>query len=201
MSERGVQDESSATSRGITRSVTFRVDNAVIDEMQKEADDREVSLNVLVNQILRRYTEWDRYENKLGMMPVPKAMLLTIIDKSISVAEEEGIKDIPAYRDEIVRHSAKLAFEIMKDSVLFMKKRYNLWTVLSVLQEYMKVSGIHSDHKIEAGGRHVFIIQHDLGDNWSIFTSELMSMIFENLAKVRAEISTTPNTVVAEVKL
>lgn len=65
----------------------------------------------------------------------------------------------------------------------------------------MKVSGIQSDHKIEPGGRHVFIIQHDLGDNWSIFARELMSMIFEDLAKARADISITPNTVVAEVKL
>jgi hypothetical protein len=32
----------------------------------------------------------------------------------------------------------------MKDAVLFMRKDYNFWTVLSVLQEYMKVSGINS---------------------------------------------------------
>lgn len=89
----------------------------------------------------------------------------------------------------------------MKDEVILMKRSFNLWTLLSVLQEYMKVSGINSDHKIEPGGRHVFIIQHDLGDSWSMFTKELMGMIFENLAKVRADISTTPNTVVAQVVL
>ena len=37
----------------------------------------------------------------------------------------------------------------MKDSVLLMKKQYNLWVILSVLEEYMKVSGIKADHKIE----------------------------------------------------
>lgn len=86
----------------------------------------------------------------------------------------------------------------MKDSVLYMKKSYNLWTVLSVLQDYMKVSGINSDHKIEAGGRHVFIIQHELGENWSLFTKELMNLIFEKLAEVRADISITPNTTKCE---
>jgi hypothetical protein len=89
----------------------------------------------------------------------------------------------------------------MKDSVLFMKKQYNLWVVLSVLQEYMKVSGINSDHRIEGGRKHVFVIQHELGENWSLFTKELLILIFENLAKVKVEISITPNTTVAEVVL
>lgn len=80
-----------------------------------------------------------------------------------------------------------------------MMQNYNLWTVLNVLQEYMKVSGIVSDHRIETGGKHTFIIQHDLGKNWSLFTKELMALIFENLAKVGADISTTENTTKAEV--
>jgi uncharacterized protein (UPF0216 family) len=82
-----------------------------------------------------------------------------------------------------------------------MKKQYNLWVVLSVLEDYMKVSSIKADHKIEAGRKHVFIIQHELGENWSLFTRDLLSLIFENLAKVRIESSITPNTTIAEVIL
>lgn len=184
-----------------TRSVTFRLDASVIDELQTEADNREISLNVLVNQILRRYSEWDRFENKIGMMPVPKVILSSIIDKAISVAKSNGIKDVDHYSDEIIKQAAQIAFGLMKDSVLFMKRQYNLWVVLSVLEEYMKVSGIKADHKLEGSRKHVFIIQHELGENWSLFTKELLTLIFQNLANVRADISTTPNTTVAEVVL
>lgn len=184
-----------------TRSVTFRLDSSVIDELQGEADNREISLNVLVNQVLKRYSEWDRFENKIGMMPVPKVILASLIDKAISVAKSSGIKDIERYRDEIIKQAAQLAFGLMKDSVLFMKRQYNLWVVLAVLEEYMKVSGIKADHKIEGPRKHVFIIQHELGENWSLFTKELLALIFQNLANVRAEISTTSNTTVAEVVL
>ncbi|MEO9320609.1 MAG: hypothetical protein ABI361_08060 [Nitrososphaera sp.] len=186
-----------------TKSLTFRLDDSVLGELQKEADQREISLNVLTNQILRRYSEWDRYENKIGMMPVPKVMLSTLIDRTISVAKENGLKDkdIAGYRELFTKEAAKAALDLMKDSVLLMKKSYNLWTVLAVLQEYMKVSGINSDHKIEAGGKHVFIIQHELGQNWSEFTAQLIKMIFEELANVRANVMSTPNTVVAEVVL
>ena len=198
MSEDG--QEGSSQSRK-TRSVTFRIDASIIDELQTEADNREISLNVLVNQVLKRYSEWDRYESKIGMMPVPKIMLSTLIDKAISVAKSSGIKDMERYRADIIRQAAQIAFDLMKDSVLYMKKQYNLWVVLAVLEEYMKVSGIKADHKIEGSRKHVFVIQHELGENWSLFTKDLLTLIFENLASVRAEISVTPNTTVAEVVL
>jgi len=183
-----------------TRSVTFRIESSVVDELQREADAKEVSLNVLVNQVLRRFADWGRYENKLGIMPVPKDLLSSLMNKAVVIAEENGIKDIDPYRDKIVKQAAEFAFDIMKDSVLFMKKNYNLWTVLAVLQEYMKVSGINADHIIN-GRKHIFVIQHDLGENWSLFTKELLQLIFERLAKVRIETHVTSNTAKAEVEL
>lgn len=197
----GIEKENNTYQSKKSRSVTFRLDLKVIDELQTEADNMEISLNVLVNQVLKRYAEWDRYENKIGMMPVPRVILSHLVDKCMSVAKSSGIKDVNHYRDEIIKQAAELAFTLMKDSVLFMKKQYNLWVVLSVLEEYMKVSGIKSDHKLEGSRKHVFIIQHELGENWSLFTKELLALIFEKLANVKAEINVTPNTTIAEVVL
>jgi uncharacterized protein (UPF0216 family) len=73
--------------------------------------------------------------------------------------------------------------------------------VLEILQEYMKVSDMKSDHRIEAGNSHVFMIQHELGENWSLFTKELLNLIFENLASARPEFSITSNTIIAKVIL
>lgn len=191
-------------SKKSTRSITFRLDSKVIDEMQREANQNEISLNVLVNQTLKKYTEWGRYENKIGMMPVPKLMLSSLIDRAIEIAKKTGIlndTNLEPYRDQVIKEAANTAYDLMKDAVLFMKKDYNLWTVLSVLQEYMKISGIVSDHRIESGRKHVFVIKHELGQNWSLFTKELLTQIFESLAQVRAEIRITPNTTTAEVIL
>jgi hypothetical protein len=184
-----------------TRSITFRLDTNVIEELQREADQGEISLNVMVNQVLRRFVDWDRYENKLGMIPIPKSMLSTLIDETMQLASDAKIPDLESYRTKLVNKAAKTALNVMKDSVLFMRKDYSFWTVLDVLREYMKISGIMSDHRIEAGRKHVFIIQHELGENWSLFAKELLSKIFVELAKVKADISTTPKTVKAEVNL
>lgn len=184
-----------------TKSITFRLDSTVVEELQRDADQGEISLNVLVNQILKRNVEWDRYENKLGMMPIPKSMLTTLIDEAMQLAADAKIPDLESYRNKIVNNAAETALKVMKDSVLFMRKEYSFWTVLDVLRQYMKVAGIISDHRIERGRKHVFIIQHDLGENWSFFAKELLSKIFIELAQVRAEISTTSKTVRAEISL
>ncbi len=103
MAEDTDDDDTSTHTKKKTRSVTFSFDASVIDELQTEADTREISLNVLVNQVLKRFAEWDRFESKIGMMPVPKIMLSTLIDKSISVARDSGIKDVERYRDDIIK--------------------------------------------------------------------------------------------------
>lgn len=186
-----------------TRSITFRLDPNTVDNLQREADQKEISLNVLVNQVLRRYVKWDTFEPKIGMMPVPKIILSTCFNKAILAANESGMNqdEIESHRDEMIKSAAEISFSLIKDSALLMKRTYNLWTVLEILQEYMKVSDMKSDHRIEAGNNHVFIIQHELGENWSLFTKVLLNLIFENLASVTPDVNTTPNTIIAKVTL
>jgi hypothetical protein len=182
-----------------TRSITFRLESSIIEELQAEAEYRETSLNVLINQILRRYSNWDRYENKMGMLPIPKVILSSIMDEIIRIGKEKGIEDITAFRTAIIKELSLTAFTFLKDSVLLIKKNYNLITVLEVLEQYMKVVGINSDHRIEKDGKHIYVIQHRLGENWSLFIKEFLTLLFENLGKVKVDISSTQNTTVAKV--
>lgn len=112
----------------------------------------------------------------------------------------DGMKKISPYREQIIEEVALRAFNVVKDSVLFIKKNYDLWTVLALLQLYMKVSNITSDHIVEGEKRHLFIIQHDLGQNWSLFTKDLLNHIFENLPNVRANVEASFNSVVAKIE-
>ena len=109
-----------------------------MDNLQRETDQKEISLNVLVNQVLRRYVKWDTFEPKLGMMPVPKIILSTCFNRAILVANNAGMNqdEIDSHRDEIIESAAEISFSLIKDSALLMKRTYNLWTVLEILQEY-----------------------------------------------------------------
>jgi hypothetical protein len=184
---------------GKTRSITFRLESSIIEELQTEAEYRETSLNVLINQILRRYSNWERYENKMGMIPIPKILLSSIIDETIKIGKENGIEDVSSFRNILMKDLSQIAFIFLKDSVLLIKKNYNLISALEVLEQYLKVVGINSDHRIEDDGKHTYVIQHKLGENWSLFIKEFLILVFENLGKVKVDISSTHNTTVAKV--
>lgn len=169
-----------------TRSITYRLPESVVEELETEAMEKNISQNVLVKQILEKYVEWERFTEKIGMIPVPKSIVSMLGEQM----EGEDIEDILSTIKPLI-----------KESVLFMKGKYDLKRCIEALEDYMSASGMKSDHRIE-GTQHHFIIQHELGMKWSLFTEHLLKEIFHEFEpekNVRAE--TTDKTVIVSIEL
>lgn len=181
-----IKSQKSPTKREKTRSITYRLPVRLIEEIETEANNHNVSHNVMARQILEKYIQWDRFANKIGIIPVPKKILDTLgIDMDSN--------DINAIIDAIK--------PVIKDTVLFIKGGYDLKRCIETLEDYMRASGMKSDHRIE-GPLHHFIIQHELGSNWSIFTKQLLQEIFhEFLPDTEMKSQTTETTVIATIAL
>ena len=169
-----------------TRSITYRLPEDLVEELETESMEKNISHNVLVKQILEKYIQWNRYADKIGMIPVPK----NIIDE---LGKEMSGEDI----DGII----KVMLPMIKESVLFMKGKYDLKRCIETLEDYMKASGMKSDHRIE-GELHHFIVQHELGVKWSLLTERLFKEIFhEFLPDLNLKCQTTEKTVIATIAL
>lgn len=169
-----------------TRSITYRLPARVVEELETEAMQKNISQNVLVKQILEKYVQWDRFSNKIGMIPVPKKILETL-----------GKDMIGEYIDGILT----TLLPLIKDNVLFIKGNYDLKRCIETLEDYMKASGMKSDHRIE-GDMHHFIIQHELGLKWSFFTERLLKEIFHQFVPDKNfKCQTTQSTVIASIQL
>ena len=169
-----------------TRSITYRLPEKLVNELETESTQKSISQNVLVKQILEKYVQWDRFSSKIGMIPVPKGILESLGD------ELDG-KDI----DEIIT----LMFPMIKDTVLFIKGGYDLERCIETLEDYMRASGMNSDHRVE-GDVHTFLIQHDLGMKWSVFTEQLLTQVFRGfLPDKELRFQTTDTTVILSVTL
>ncbi|MCV0412592.1 hypothetical protein [Nitrosarchaeum sp.] len=176
----------SNTQKEKTRSITYRLPSKIIDELETIAMNNKTSQNVLVKQILEKYVNWDRFGDKIGMIPIPRGIL-------DSLGAEMNGDDI----NEII----KSVLPIIKDTVLFMKGKYDLKRCIETLEDYMRASGMKSDHRIE-GDLHHFIIQHELGMNWSFFTEQLLKEIFiQFMPNKNIRFQTTKNTVIATIAL
>ncbi|MGI0062521.1 MAG: hypothetical protein ACREBA_08730 [Nitrosotalea sp.] len=169
-----------------TRSISYRLPEHLVSELETEAMQKEVSQNVLVKQILEKYVKWDRYADKIGIIPVPKEILRKLGDKMTG--------------DEI-NQVIDIMIPLIKDWVMFMKGNYDLKRAIEALEDYMRASGMTSDHRTE-GGIHHFIIQHNLGIKWSLFTEQLLKQIFHQfLPGLAMQCKTTPNTTIASIAL
>ena len=169
-----------------TRSITYRLPEKIVTELETESAQKGISQNVLVRQIMEKYVRWDRFSGKIGMIPVPKGIL-----EALGV-ELEG-QDI----DEIIT----LMFPMIKDTVLFIKGGYDLKRCVETLEDYMRASGMNSDHRVE-GDMHTFLIQHELGLKWSVFTEQLLTQVFRSfLPDKELQFQTTDATVILSVSL
>ncbi|EGG42010.1 hypothetical protein Nlim_1124 [Candidatus Nitrosarchaeum limnium SFB1] len=169
-----------------TRTVTFRFPEKIIQEIETEAMNRGVSQNVLVRQILEKFVQWDRFGDKIGMIPVPRGIL-----QSLGVNLEGSD----------INMIVEILKPVIKDNVLFMKGKYDLKRCIETLEDYMRASGMKSDHRIE-GSLHHFIVQHELGMTWSLFTEQLLKEIFhEFLPEKNVKTQTTEHTVIVTIGL
>lgn len=169
-----------------TRSITYRLPVKLVEEIEAEAINNNISHNVMARQILEKYIKWDRFANKIGIIPVPKKILDTL-----------GL-DMNAEDVDIIINVIK---PVIKDTVLFIKGKYDLKRCIETLEDYMRASGMKSDHRVE-GDVHHFIIQHDLGSNWSMFTKQLLQEIFhEFVPDTEMKCQTTESTVIATISL
>jgi len=169
-----------------TNSISYRLPSKLLENLETEARQKNISHNVLVKQILQKYVLWERFAEKIGMVPVPQKILQSLGGR---LSHQEILEIIDAL------------FITIKDSVMFMKGGYDLKRTIETLEDYMRNSGMESDHRVE-GDLHHFVIQHKMGMQWSIFTELLLRRVFAEFEKeMGLKFQTTESTVIATISL
>ncbi|MGE5660892.1 MAG: hypothetical protein ACM3X1_01455 [Ignavibacteriales bacterium] len=137
----------SRNSKSIT--MTFRINENVLEKMKENTEDRDISLNTLANQIFKRYIEWESYQPKLGMIPIARPVLIQLFEN----IDEEKIVDI----------ATNVGRDVVKDIALFMKHRIDIDSFLEWFETRMKTASVEISHQEMDGNRkvHSYIIKHD----------------------------------------
>lgn len=171
-------DRETTSKRTIT--MTFRIDERIMEVLKSESEKKEISLNTLMNQILKHYVEWQMYEPKVGMISIARPIASALFD---SMSETE-----------IVELAHKVGKNAVHDIALFMKGRVDLPSFMSWFEARMKSSSIEFSHTKLENERHSYVMRHDLGYNWSLYHKTLLELIFNESLKKRADIVITATT-------
>ena len=168
-----------------TESVTLRFHKHVLDRLRKDAQDKQISLNTLLNQIAIQHLDWHAHAAKAGFITVRKNNIMKMLEK---ISEREII--------EIAERTARES----KEFVMMLRNEYSLISALDVIETWIEIAGYSYRHEVR-GSEHFFIVQHDMGIKWSLFIREIYRFVFEDFGLARVDFDSSENALSFKVNI
>lgn len=147
------------------KTITFRLNKPIMNSVRIEAENRIININTLVNQILKRFVEMDRFEPLSGMIHIPRPVVTEIFNKKND--------------EEIINMAKSIGKNALYNTILFMKGDRDLNTFLSWIESEMNNHSLNVRHNIE-GKIHKYAIKHDLGYKFSLYYKIIIESIFKD---------------------
>jgi hypothetical protein len=169
-----------------TITVTLRIDKEIMDKLNDEVDSDGTSLNSLTNQVLKRYVEWNKFEDKSAMIPVASSVLKELFD---------GLD-----KDKVIKLAKDKAKDTIYNIILFMNGKVDFDILISWYKQRMKHCSEISDKKDEDKGNRIIIFKHELGENWSLYHKTILESICHDILSIPIKVDITSSTVKLDIK-
>ena len=155
-------------------TMTFRIDKDIMKKIRMESMSKGISMNTFVNQIIKSYEEWYIFEPKIGMITLPKGVVIDLF------------KDLT--KEEITRIATSVGKSAIYDIALFMKSKVDIETFLQWFETRMKNSSMYLSHIVQ-NKSHIYTLKHDICINWSFFYKVVLESIFKEIFKKNVDIN------------
>ena len=154
-------------SRSRTVPKSFRIDESASIAVEEEAASQNVSSNTLVNQILKQFSEFDRFARRINTVKLSSSVFrgfLSEVDseKVIEIAKSAGSSVPQAFA---TTKSGKVDVESLVDHIRSLAAYAHLY-------EFSETNDTHS---------RLLTLVHDFGLNWSIFLVHYVNAMFEQV--------------------
>src|SRR5581483_11992729 len=151
-----------------SRPLLLRIPFNLLESLREEAAKDDISVNSFIITVLRKYTSWGRFQERLGFMPLHKSMILTMLERLTS----EEIEEIGRMQKD----------QTIRDFLLF-ESGYNLKSFMKWIELRCKVLGFELVVEQEANPTpSVFVmIHHNMGQNWSLYYKGMFSAVLQEL--------------------
>lgn len=171
MSKEGRRDRRKKT---ITR--TFRIRKEWDDVLQEEAARQGVSVNVLLNKVLRKYSLYSRWTDRNNDMSLPKQTLREIL-RTVSVESlaEAGSR---SGASDVINIVNAMGLALDYDSFVYLMSEH--------LGGPHFARWFHCFHHTQ-GNTDIFHLQHDLGRGWSVYLERYVLACLRSMTDTEAK--------------
>ena len=163
-----------------TETSSFRLEKEVFEEFKKHAKKHGLTVNSLINKIMKEYVEFTALAPATQVIPYPSPVIVKLLKNS----SEKQIR-------EIAQGYVK---EHFVENLLLLKNEVSVDAFLEVAQNWCTASGFPYSIR-EKNGITNFTVRHNNGNRFSILLGEVIKCQIEELIKKPAEVKETPNSV------
>ena len=150
-----------------TKLRTVRVTAELDETLQKDAEDRRLSVNALIGSIFARYSEWDRFADKLGFV----ALSPYLLREAMAMLTE----------NQVERLGTALGERLPGELARFWFKKVNHEALIGLVSLYCTYGGV-GEYELETNGMdYAVVVHHNMGKNWSLYLKHLMGAAFKPL--------------------
>ena len=134
-----------------TETLTFRLPVSIIKGLRNDAEFEKVSVNTLAIRIFSNHMTWEKYERKVGLLPMTKVFLENVIARMT----EEEVADLAEKNEK----------DYFKSILIFMKRERSKKEFVDILRSWLSVSWMQHILELKDDGAYHFVIRHELGKN------------------------------------
>lgn len=163
-----------------TETSSFRLNKEPFAMLKNEAKKQNLSVNSLVNKIIKRYVEWGVFTPSIQYIPFPT----TIIIATLKLLSEKQIRDIGR------EHAKKHAIE----NLLLLKNEVSVDAYLEVVKIFCEIAEFAYSLN-EKNDSRAFMARHNQGAKFSILFSQIVISDFEELFGKKIDVKETANSI------
>ena len=156
-----------------TEIITIRVPKSLKEQLEKTSKKNQLNLNTLINQILTKKMHWDEQLTKLGWLPFDP---FTVKEFLNYLTEAELIEISKLTQNKVLK------------GIKFIYGDTTLQNVADFIDTWLSDANMIFRHT-EDSESHRFLVHHELGKNWSIFTNKVVAGFIKELGYQLSDLS------------
>lgn len=158
-----------------TAHISFRVESELKAELEKEAKQRNMNLNSLINYILSRHVSFDRIVETLEAIPLSRPLFTALLENT-DIAEMERI-------------GREFGPKVVRRTFTFLNLNYDLDGLIEhYFQPLSTYSRWYSFNTTGQGANRKLMFQHSYGPKWTAFLRQYLGGIIKSATGIEPRI-------------
>ena len=157
-----IDDDNELENKNEMMIITIPTDK--IDQLQHECENKHISLNTKINQIIKDYLDWYSKTSPARMCYVPKSLITQAINQ---LTEQQLSK----YAQHMV--------DDLREMSILLRGEFNISSFLDMLCIWLKIARTPNRFERDDGHNYKIVIRHDIGYKYSYLIKEMFRRVME----------------------